>query len=310
MSLGTHFWTTATLGFSLVATMTWIAHAFNTDGLAFSVVSNGAFAVDVLLIPIATQKYLLNTHPMIYATTFASALLAGGSFAHHIDRQQGDPAHTLDIAMGWVLYWHLALTAAYSYVHSLTHWKQLLVLTSVVEAVGLIAMFSFYSQVRRDQQLYLIAFGCISHGCTIAHRFRRGMGVCDALGDFIAVVALQAGAAVLQGQLWVSARSSARYNVEHGYWHIINATIVGVLILETCQLVDLETIPAIHDKLSRNSLVVFVAFLVALTLINDTGTVWTWPIVCGQAALLGVSVYAIAQQRTAVSLGNRPESAV
>lgn len=282
-------WDAAALAFSCVAILAWLAHAFDRPrGVAFAVVTNLAFVADVVLIPIATAVYVVDSNPFLFATTYASALAGAGSFAHHIDRQSGDPAHVLDIAMAWVMYWHLAVVAAYALAYRVIGWPRLIVAAALVEAVGLVILFACYSEIKPYQIMLLVMCGLVAHGCTLAHRLRSGAALLEAILDLAAIVWLQACATVLQGQVAVDARSAERYNIEHGYWHILNGVIVGVVVLQTCQLADggADAAREPAGAASRGALVVFTGLLVGLTLANASEQLQYELVVPLQLALL------------------------
>lgn len=282
-------WAYAALAFSCVATAAWMARAA-IDAPSFAVVSNLAFVADVVLIPLVTP--LADAHPLVYATTLTTSLLAASSFAHHLDRAHAQ-AHTLDIAMGWVLYTHLALLAAHALVRRwLPRPRRVLFGTTLAEAGALFALFAAYDVVYRNQVYVLAACGAAAHGCTLVHR------VCAARGawrrpafDFAAVVVLQGVATALQGEVWVDVASPARYDVEHGYWHMLSGTVVGVVVVQTARLLEgnYGTEDG-GDRLCRATLVGFALVLLAATALNtDTDRVETRVIVPAQLATLVVS---------------------
>ena len=301
-------WRLAALSFASLGTVTWIAHGLTppTDTpRTFSVVSNAAFAADGVLVPMVAIAHLVETHPMVYATTLVSTMLAAGSFAHHLDRRLA-PAHTLDIAMGWVLYVHLAFLAVFALVRRvlLTFgivWPHLLLAFTLAESGAILALFSSYDHVRRNQVWLLVGCGALTHCCTLAHRliFDAGARPTRAVLDFAALLVLQAVAATVQGELWYQSLSPRRYDIEHGYWHLINGTIVTVVVFQTVHLLrrpealpdDLpHTAPEKGEAAYRSGLVVFALVLLAVTLENPTATEWTASIVTTQVALLCASL--------------------
>lgn len=290
----TRVWCLATLALSLAAAASWTAQAVVGGETVFAVVSNVAFVADVVLVPFVARSYLVESHPMVYGTTLLSALLTAGSFAHHLDRG-GDPAHTLDIAMGWILYLHLALLAAYTLAQRFVVWPRLLLALTLAESAAIVAMFSAYDVVRRYQVVVLVGCGAAAHGCTLAHRLLAGVRPSEAALDFAALVLLQAVATTAQGQMWYRSASPVRYNVEHGYWHILNGTIVGVVVVQTAQLLHGQdqaqvAAPAVRGEgVCRGALVLFGLVLLAATLLNGGEEVVVGVLVPAQAGVLLVA---------------------
>ena len=304
-------WTLAALAFSLVASATWTAQLV-FGGEAFAVVSNTAFAVDIVLVPLIARSYLVEAHPLIYATTLVSAMLMAGSFAHHLDRNLGDPAHTLDLAMVWLLYWHLALLAFYALLQRYVAWPRLLLAVTLLEAAGIVALFSLYATVRRHQMWVLVVCGVAVHGCTLTHRLLSGVRTSEALVDAAALVLLQAVAATVQGEVWVSARSPARYNVEHGYWHVLNGTIVVVVVMQTAQLLDRKGVSGATraDRVCLYTLVAFALVLLVATLCNEGEAVLVGVLVPAQVLMLLTTGVATLWERRSAAIARRQDEVV
>ena len=285
-------WCHATLIFSALATISWLAQTVASDERTFAVVSNAIFVADVALIPVVSRAYLIETHPMVYASTLASALLGGASFAHHFNRSYS-PAHTLDIAMAWILYLHIALLATYALVHRVVAWPYLLLATSLAEGLGIVALFTAFPVVYAYQVAILTAFGATAFACTFAHRWMLRAARRKAVLDFAALVALQVVATMLQGEMWYKSVSPARYNVEHGYWHLLNGTIVGIVVVQTAELLRTDYVaPAAtdgSDGICRAALVCFALFLVTATVLNGDDGATTSAILPVQVLLLSLS---------------------
>lgn len=257
--------------FSVVATGSWITQLIVGGDNAFAVVSNVAFAIDVLLVPFVAQRFLVDSHPMTYATTILSALLAAASFAHHTDRTMS-PAHALDIAMTWVVYLHLCVYVVYTMLQRVVSWPRLLLVTTLAECMCLILMFTFYSTVKEYQVVVLVVFGVVTHSCSFAHHvYVSGRaGLLSASLNIAAVVVLQVVATTLQGQIWYRSLSPARYNIEHGYWHLLNGAIIGIVVTQTTRLLS-NTAPSstvLVERVCCVGLVGFAAILMAVTLLN------------------------------------------
>lgn len=303
-----HIWCIAAFASSLVAAASWITQLVTGGEHAFAVVSNVAFAVDIVTVPLIARAYLVDAHPMVYATTLVSALLAAGSFAHHLDRGHR-PAHTLDISLGWVLYVHLALLACYALVQRYVKSPRLLLAFTIVESCGIVALFSFYDLVYQNQVNVLVGAGAFMHLCTLVSRLLNGSAFIATISDFATLVLLQAVATTVQGQLWYRARSPARYNIEHGYWHVLNGTIIGVVVTQTAQILNGVTpVSVTSEWRCRAAIVLFALVLLAATVFNEGEHALTAVLVPAQAAVLLVSgTYACLALRPTASQ-NTPEA--
>lgn len=269
-------WCLASLAFSAIALVTWSAQALFRRDTTFATVSNVAFAADIVLIPALSRRYLVDTHPMLYATSVISALLGAASFAFHQNPTLGTPAHALDISMGWLMYMHLALLAAFTLVQRFVAWPRLLLATTLVESAGIFAIFSLYDTIKPQQKILLIACGGVAFGGTLLSRLVvAGCGAVrpavEAVLDFATLVLLQVVATTVQGQIWYRSVSDERYNVEHGYWHLLNGTIVGVVVMQTVH--NLRGMPVrttCADHACRVGLVCVALGLLAATLGNPS----------------------------------------
>ena len=293
----TKTWSVAILAFSAIACVSWIAQAVTNDRRTFSTVSNLAYGTNAVLVPVVSHNYLVDAHPMVYATTIVSALLASGSFAFHLARGNAEPStitpvHTLDLAMAWVLYVHLALLAVYTLAQRFVAWNRLLLFLTMIESLVILLVFTFYDYARRYQVYLLVVCGGVLFACTLVSRLHAGVSTRDAVLDTAILVGMQAVATILQGELWYSALSDSRYNIEHGYWHMLNATIVNVTVVQTARLLSnvADDVLSVESSIvSRVAFVVFGLSLAASTILNTDDEPMTALLVVLQVALLLVT---------------------
>lgn len=169
-------------------------------------------------------------------------LLGASSFAFHLVSDIGSEAHTLDIFMGWVLLLHVALVPTVVAVVSFipTHLVQLVskLTMSVGIVVGLLSFASFYEHVYREQRFFYLVIGSLAMTASALCRHLllyddddklRCVPVLIALSEFVVGIIVVVAAIFSQGELLgrrVSVSSDMpRYDIFHGQWHFLLATI-------------------------------------------------------------------------------------
>ena len=168
-------------------------------------------------------------------------LIGVSSFAFHIASDVGSNAHTLDIFMGWVLVLHVATIPVVVAVASFVPTRfskfvsRLVLSTGIVVALFLFA--SFYDGMYRNQKYFYLVSGSIAMA---ASALCRRLLMYDnnkltfvpsalAFAELVVGVVVVISAVFSQGELLgrrVSLSSDARrYDIFHGQWHFLLATI-------------------------------------------------------------------------------------
>ena len=217
----------------------------------FATVSNGAFLAAGLLCPLDDGALLV-------------MLLGAASLAFHAQYKFGDYAHTLDIALGWVLVVHLAfapllagwrvlVAAVGERCPSDLWWLRLLGRAAIYAVLGtaFVLMFVLYDSVYNGHVfggngqllLYLICGPVAALALVVERIFiltrppppveRAGPlhPYAEAALETAVVLLVLAAAVTAQGDLLgrslTAAAQPAEYDLFHGQWHILLATVAA-----------------------------------------------------------------------------------
>ena len=266
-----HIWTIAGLLTSVAGLASWAAQLLAPPGesaRAFASVSNVGFVGILLCLPLVTQLYLTDMHPIVYEGLLVTALVGAGSWSFHSSPRIGSPGHVLDIAMGWLLYLYLASVTLYAAVVPHVRTRRLLLAVNLARASALVALVYHYEAVKPNQVYVYVACGAVAHLATFAMQAERRA---HALVDAGLLALVQFTASTLQGEFWYRSKSPARYNIEHGYWHLLNALNVGVMVMHAMQVIDGRRIPPSNEaeNVSKCAIALFAVALLGLTTFND-----------------------------------------
>lgn len=230
-----HAWTVCTFFAACVGIVSWLSEATGVGpATTFVAVSNLGFVTTLFAISLLARLYLSQLHPLVYEGMAATILTGSSSWAFHTDGALRTPAHALDIAMGWNLHVYLATLCLYAAMpRQPATWRVLLAL-NLLRAIALCVLFHFYDAVKPHQIYVYLACGGVQYASKIRMDVsRRGARKwCHAAAESLSLAFLQFVAGTLQGELWFEARGERWYNVSHGYWHILNALITAVLVMQ------------------------------------------------------------------------------
>lgn len=272
-------WCVSTLAYSSVALLAWVASVISSRLTTFTVVSNFAFAVDVLALLYLSYRYDTAIHPVVFSIVPIVSLLGASSFAFHDENVLNVPKHTLDIFFGWMLYVYLACVSLFTVLRQLmpTRVRQISIGVVLLLNIAIIPVVQFYDSVYANQMALFFVCGAFTYVCTLVHRYvarRRSDQVRDvvaaahALWDVGTLVALQAVTTTFQGQFWHDSQSPDHYAIEHGYWHLGNGMVVLVIVLYNTQSSPLADVPrlSVYDSIVQVALWLFLFALLGLCL--------------------------------------------
>jgi hypothetical protein len=230
----------------------------------FATVSNGAYLCAGLLCPLDDGAVII-------------MLVGAASVAFHAEYTRITPAHTLDIALGWVLVVHLAfvpllagarlVAARLGLTDNDPHWWWLRVVGRIAFYATLgtafVLMFALYDSIFHGDAgqvvLYMIVAPIAALGLVIERIFvlaqpppaeRTGPlhPYAEAVLETAVLLLVAAAAMTAQGELFGRSLSQsnqpAEYDLFHGQWHILVAVVATAGYQRT------------HDvnKLARNEL--------------------------------------------------------
>ena len=199
-------WLITIFSFSCVSVLSWIVQfAYNNDTM-FSGVTNIAYIFLIIIIPIISYIYTMDISAFIYTLSYLTAMLGASSFAFHINPTLNTRAHTLDIAMGWVVHTYLASIALLTLLPHLyilmlyylgTNYKLMKntenithrqktnkiqfkkrvikymshVIVSLIQTISVFLIFGWFDTIYRNQNKLYIICGVITYLCTYFNRF-------------------------------------------------------------------------------------------------------------------------------------------
>lgn len=238
-------WTVSTAHVAGAALLSLVVELGVSRG-SFVVCSNSVFFTISLALPILSDFYLRQVHPVVVETMYVSVLLGASSMAFHAHPTLGSPGHTMDIVAAWLLYIQLAFASAYAVCRRFCHHRRLLLWWSAAKACVILVVIANYSSVKPRQVELLVGCGAVTHACMLANQVLapRGAGVskwralAHALLDTTCLGAVQLAAAFLNGGIWGVRPTPEQYNIEHGFWHLLNGQIVSVVMLHLMQSLD------------------------------------------------------------------------
>lgn len=291
-----YIWSISTFLMSFMGVCSWVVYGLAPESsYTFAAVSNMAFVGILLCSPIVAQLYLADIHPMIYEGMLVMVLIGASSWAFHSHPVIGSPRHTLDIAMGWVLYLYLASITMYAAMIKYIRARRLLLFVNVARAAAIVFMFYNYDSVKPHQLYIFVSCGFVAHVSMfithITYNDNHTSRWQHATVNAMALVFMQFTAATVQGEFWYRSLSPMRYNIEHGYWHLLNAFIVSIIVMHTMQVIEKGRVPTMNDNeyVSRISVILFAVVLLVVTYGESGDTVNYAIIVMSNVILLVVS---------------------
>jgi hypothetical protein len=271
---------------ALVACFSWIVQFsdFENHVLFSSTTNSGALLVFITPFWIKTSTKL---YPIISGMFIVVTFCTASSFAFHLSPEINSPAHIMDIVTAWILYIYLACVCLFSLSLLYFDNRIMTIFTYILNFVANIVIIYNYNEIwLHYQNVLFISCGFIIYLSLLFIKTRRIKFV-YALFDILPLLFIQASSTILQGELWIKSVSRSVYNITHGYWHLGNMYVVGVLIIfliEEAEQRETFTWCKPITYVTRFTFWMFHLFLVGVSFIHDTTIVYS--LVCSVQFLM------------------------
>lgn len=195
----------------------WCSVAWDGSLSSFNTLSNFSFFAPCLL---------LSLPPSSPSSWYPFLLIGAASLAFHADTDRA-PTHVLDIALGWVLYWHLFCFGGESVASRIVSRRFVVSASMVLRAAGLCLLFAFFEHVyTRQVEFYMSVGGGVYLLYAVGARMWREV-------PFLFV--LHGSGTLLQGELAWKSESQMHYHAEHAHWHMAQSMVATLFVVRFAQ---------------------------------------------------------------------------